>query len=138
VHHQHYNVYWRTGPPPPPPPAFAAWHTFDEGSGTTAGDSSGSGKPAQLLGGASWTAGRIAGAVALDGADGSYVALAKGARDGATTYSVATWVRLDAAATWSRIFDLGNADPYLKGAVDDLRLYGRALSAAEVADLARG
>ncbi|MFJ9895808.1 beta-L-arabinofuranosidase domain-containing protein [Streptomyces sp. NPDC091280] len=29
------------------------------------------------------------------------------------------------------------ADPYLKGAVDDFRVYGRALSAAEVATLAR-
>lgn len=29
------------------------------------------------------------------------------------------------------------ADPYLKGAVDDFRVHGRTLSAAEVATLAR-
>jgi hypothetical protein len=177
------------------------------------------------VGGASWTAGRVGGAVALDGANGSYVKLADGVVNGATTYSVATWVRLDELATWSRIFDFGTgtsanmfltprsgdgtlryaitaggaegeqqinvpvlptgawkhvavtyadgvgvlyvdgaeagrnasmqvvplwfadeidqnyigksqyADPYLKGAVDDFRIYGRALSAAEVAAL---
>jgi uncharacterized protein len=225
MHHQHYTVYWRTGPPPPPPPEFAVWHTFDETSGTTAGDSSGHGKVATLVGGASWTAGRIGGAVALDGSDGSYVALADGVINGATAYSVATWVRVDALATWSRIFDFGTgttanmfltpmsgagtlryaitaggsdgeqqinapalatgvwkhvavtyadrlavlyvdgqevgrnaavdvqplwfaddvknnyigksqyADPYLKGAVDDFRIYGRALSAQEVSAL---
>ncbi|WP_244187738.1 LamG domain-containing protein [Streptomyces regalis] len=31
-----------------------------------------------------------------------------------------------------------SADPYLKAAVDDFRVYGRALSQAEVAALAQG
>jgi hypothetical protein len=228
THHQHYNVYWRTAPPPPPPPEFAVWHPFDETSGTVAADATGHGKAATLVGGASWTAGRIGGAVALDGANGSYVALADGVVNGATAYSVATWVRIDALSTWSRIFDFGTgtsanmfltprsgsgtlryaitaggsdgeqqinvpvlptgvwkhvavtyadgvgvlyvdgaeagrnasmqvvplwfadeinqnyigksqyADPYLKGAIDDFRIYGRALSAAEVGQLASG
>jgi alpha-galactosidase len=213
--------------PPPPPPPFAAWYRFDETAGTTAADSSGSGHDAQLRGGASWTSGTIGGAVDLDGVDG-HVVLPPGVITGATAYSVAAWVRLDALSFWSRIFDFGTstnanmfltprsgggtlrfaitaagsggeqridapmpqagvwthvavtygdntgilyvngqevgrngamtvrpldfgasvdrnyigrsqypADPYLDGAVDDFRVYGRTLSAAEVAELAQ-
>ena len=227
VHHQHYSVYWRTGEPAPPPPEFAAWHRFDETSGTSAADATGHGKTATLAGGASWTTGRTAGAVALDGVDG-HVALAEDLLAGASAYTVAAWVRLSGQpAAWTRIFDVGTgvtanlfltprsdagtlrfaitaggagaeqridaaplavdrwthvavscgagtavlyvdgveagrnsavtveprhfgsriraaylgrsqyADPYLKGALDDVRVYGRALDAAEVAELAR-
>ncbi|WP_406130860.1 beta-L-arabinofuranosidase domain-containing protein [Streptomyces sp. NBC_00989] len=108
VHHQHYSVYWLTGEPPPPPPEFAAWHRFDETSGTAASDATGNGRTAQLVGGASWlTVGRLGGAVALDGVDG-HVALAEDLLAGASAYSLAAWVRLDGRpGTWSRIFDLG-------------------------------
>ncbi|MFD7996658.1 beta-L-arabinofuranosidase domain-containing protein [Streptomyces mexicanus] len=228
VHHQHYNVYWLTGQPPSPPPAFAAWHRFDETSGTTAADATGNGRTAHLAGGASWSAsGRVGGAVALDGTDG-HVVLAEDLLAGASVYSLAAWVRLDGRpGAWSRIVDIGTgttanlfltplsgdgtlrfaitaggagaeqridadplptgrwvhvavaygggtavlyvdgaeagrntavtveprhfgnhvrtgfvgrsqyADPYLKGAVDDLRVYGRTLDAQEVAALAR-
>ncbi|GAA3439257.1 glycoside hydrolase family 127 protein [Kutzneria kofuensis] len=223
THHQHYTVYWLTGTPPPPPPAFAAWYQFNETSGTVAADSSGNGKNATLTGGASWSAGTVQ----LNGTDG-YVQLPAGVINGATAYSVATRVRLDAAESWSRIFDFGTgttaymfltpnssantlryaitaggadgeqqinasalpvgswhhvavtygngvgilyvdgvevgrnnamsvqplsfgndvkqnylgksqyADPYLRGALDDFRLYGRTLSPSEVAKLAAG
>ncbi|MER7999873.1 beta-L-arabinofuranosidase domain-containing protein [Streptomyces sp. NPDC095613] len=227
VHHQRYHVYWLTGTPPPPPPAFAAWYRFDESTGTAAADATGNGKTARLAGGASWTAGRTAGAVALNGTDG-HVVVADNVLAGASAYSVATWVRLDGQpAAWSRIFDFGTGvtanlfltprsdsgtlrfavtaggggaearvdapalatgrwthvavaygggtavlyvdgaeagrrtgitveprhfgntmrsswigrsqypDPYLRGAVDDFRVYGRTLTAAEVATLAR-
>ncbi|AGP52424.1 glycoside hydrolase family 127 protein [Streptomyces rapamycinicus] len=107
VHHQHYNVYWLTGQPPTPPPAFAAWHRFDETSGTTAADATGRGKAARLAGGASWTAGRTGGAVALNGTDG-HVVLADDLLAGARAYTLATWVRLDGTpAAWTRIFDIG-------------------------------
>ncbi|MFE4628965.1 beta-L-arabinofuranosidase domain-containing protein [Streptomyces mirabilis] len=108
VHHQHYSVYWQTGEPPPPPPEFAAWHRFDETSGSTAADATGNGKAAQLVGGAAWTAaGADGGAVALDGTDG-YVRLADDLLSGAAVYTLATWVRLDGQpGVWSRVFDLG-------------------------------
>ncbi|MFD7710254.1 beta-L-arabinofuranosidase domain-containing protein [Streptomyces sp. NPDC059786] len=227
VHHQHYHVYWLTGEAPPPPPEFAAWHRFDETSGTTAADATGNGEDASLAGGATWTTdGRTGGAVALDGASG-HVRLADDLLAGAAAYTVAAWVRLDGQpGAWSRIFDVGTgvtanmfltplsgdgtlryaitaagagaeqridtdplptdrwvhtavtggdgtavlyvdgreagrntavtveprrfgnhiragyvgrsqygADPCLKGAVDDFRVYGRALSAAEIAAL---
>ncbi|MER5544272.1 beta-L-arabinofuranosidase domain-containing protein [Streptomyces sp. NPDC002589] len=228
VHHQHYTVYWLTGRPPSPPPQFAAWHRFDETSGSSAADATGNGRTATLAGGAAWAQGHIGGAVTLDGTDG-HVALAEDLLAGASAYSVATWVNLTGQpATWSRIFDLGTGvsanmfltplsdagtlryaittsgggaeqridaaplptdrwvhvsvtygsgtavlyadghevgrntavtvepryfgnhirsayigrsqypDPYLKAAVDDFRVYGRTLTAAEVAALAQG
>ncbi|MFJ1602656.1 beta-L-arabinofuranosidase domain-containing protein [Streptomyces sp. NPDC088253] len=108
VHHQHYSVYWRTGEPPTPPPEFAAWHRFDETSGTTAADATGNGNAAQLVGGAAWTtAGAHGGAVALDGTDG-HIRLAEDLLAGAAVYTLATWVRLDGQpGVWSRVFDLG-------------------------------
>ncbi|WP_439959470.1 beta-L-arabinofuranosidase domain-containing protein [Streptomyces acidiscabies] len=227
VHHQHYSVYWQTGEPTPPPPEFAAWHLFDETSGTSASDATGNGKTATLAGDASWTQGRTGGAVALDGVDG-HVALAEDLLAGASAHTVAVWVRLTGQpAAWTRIFDFGTgvtanmfltprsdsgtlryaitaggggaeqridapplatdrwthvavtygagtavlyvdgteagrntaitveprhfgnhirsaylgrsqyADPYLKGALDDVRVYGRTLTAPEIAALAR-
>ncbi len=106
THHEHYTVYWLTGAPPPPPPEFAAWYRFDETTGTTAADASGHGMTATLVGGGTWTAGQAGGAIGLDGA-GGHVRL-PAVLKGATAYSVATWVRLDAVATWSRVFDFGN------------------------------
>ncbi|MGI5473041.1 beta-L-arabinofuranosidase domain-containing protein [Streptomyces sp. CA-132043] len=108
THHEHYNVYWLTGEPPSPPPEFAAWHRFDETSGTTAADATGNSMTAHLAGGASWiTTGRAGGAVALDGA-GGHVQLAEDILAGAAAYSLATWVRLDGTPeTWTRIFDIG-------------------------------
>ncbi|MGD6748376.1 beta-L-arabinofuranosidase domain-containing protein [Streptomyces sp. BH106] len=227
THHVYYTAYWLTGEPPPPPPEFAAWHRFDETSGTTAADATGNGKTAQLMAGAIWTTGgKTGGAVALDGS-GGYVKLADDVLAGATAYSVATWVKLDGTPeTWTRVFDIGSgasanlfltprsdadtlrfaitaggagaeeridvdqlptdawvhvaltygngtavlyvdgaekgrndhvtaqpdmfgnhiragylgksqyADPYLKGALDDFRVYGKTLTAAEVAELA--
>ncbi|MFF5533501.1 beta-L-arabinofuranosidase domain-containing protein [Streptomyces cinerochromogenes] len=107
VHHQYYDVYWLTGRPPSPPPEFAAWHRFDETSGTTAADATGNGKTATLAGGASWTQGHTGGAVALDGTAG-HVVLAEDLLAGASAYSVAAWVRLSGQpAAWTRIFDFG-------------------------------
>lgn len=46
-----------------------AWYKFEEGTGTTAADSSGNGKDGTLAGGAAWTNGRIDRGVSLDGTD---------------------------------------------------------------------
>ncbi|MDU0287938.1 beta-L-arabinofuranosidase domain-containing protein [Saccharothrix longispora] len=222
THRQRYTVYWNvTGTPAP---AFIAHYPFDEGSGTTAADATGGGRTATLVD-AAWTTGRTGSAVELNGTSG-HVVLPAGLLAGATAFSVATWVRLDALTTWARVFDFGTGtggylfltprssaggvryavttggsgaeqridaanplptgawthvavtqagdlgvlyvngaevarntaltlrpaslgstaqnrigrsqyanDPYLDGAVDGFRLHGRALSAAEVADL---
>jgi hypothetical protein len=46
------------------------WWRFDEGSGTTAYDSSGNGNDGTLVGGATWAAGRFGGGIELDGTSG--------------------------------------------------------------------
>ena len=48
---------------------LVAQYTFDEGSGTTAADSSGSGNNATLSGGPIWTAGKAGSALSFDGSD---------------------------------------------------------------------
>ena len=56
------------GSQPPPTGALAAY-SFNEGSGTSASDSSGNGLTGTLTNGAGWGAGQHAGAVQLDGND---------------------------------------------------------------------
>ena len=53
---------------------LVAWWRFDDGSGTTAVDSSGSGNDGVLEGGAQWVAGQIGGAVQFNGSDSRVVA----------------------------------------------------------------
>lgn len=105
THGQRYTVYWRVDGTPPPPP-FVAHYPFDAGSGTVAADATGNGRTATLAGGAGWTTGRTGGAVDLTGS-GAHVVLPPGLLAGATAFSVAAWVRLDAVATWARLFDFG-------------------------------
>jgi len=63
---------WGTGVEP----NLVGWWKFDEGSGTTASDSSGNGNDGTLNGDTSWTAGKV-GSYALDfDGDGDYVEIA--------------------------------------------------------------
>ncbi|MEW1841945.1 LamG-like jellyroll fold domain-containing protein, partial [Nonomuraea angiospora] len=68
--------------------------TLDEESGLTAADSSGRGTPATLSGGASWTAGWLDGALALDGVNG-YAQAGGPAVNTRTGFTVAAWTQLD-------------------------------------------
>lgn len=71
----------------------AHW-SFDEGTGTTAADSSGNGHTATLGAGVSWTGGRYGGhAVALDGTTAGTVVSAGPTADTGHSFSVAAWVR---------------------------------------------
>ncbi|MGN9908307.1 beta-L-arabinofuranosidase domain-containing protein [Phytohabitans sp. LJ34] len=106
MHGQRYTVYWNVDNTPPPAP-FVAHYRFDETSGTSAADATGNGRTATLAGGAGWTAGRTGGAVNLSGTN-AYVALPPGILAGATACTVATWVRLDTIANWTRLFDFGS------------------------------
>lgn len=55
-------------PPPPDAGLVGAWN-FDEGTGTTAADSSGNGNDGTLVGGPIWTAGKVGTALTFDGFD---------------------------------------------------------------------
>ena len=50
-----------------PNDAFVGYWEFDEATGSTAFDSSGSGRSGTLVNGPTWTAGRIGGALSFDG-----------------------------------------------------------------------
>ena len=51
-------------------PSLVGWWRFEEGSGTTAYDSSGNGLNGELVGGVTWTEGRIGGGIEIDGTSG--------------------------------------------------------------------
>lgn len=66
---------------------------FDDGSGTTAVDSSASGNNGTLTGGPTWTTGRINGALSFNGSS-TAVDIKKNVLDTSKDYSVAAWVQL--------------------------------------------
>ncbi len=89
-------------------PNLMGWWEFDEGTGTTAGDSSGNGNNGIIWGGATWTTGQIGGALDFDG-DGDYVKVDEHYTiniTGAITVSI--WLKLDGDVSTQRL--IGNAD----------------------------
>ncbi len=81
---------------------------FDDGSGTTAQDSSGNGYDGTLFGEPKWVAGQIGGALEFDGSN-DYVELPIGSLISSLTSSTfATWVDFsNEGGGWQRIFDFG-------------------------------
>ncbi len=87
---------------------FAHWK-FDEGSGSTATDSAGTNNGA-LIGGPTWTDGRINGALSFDGVN-DYVVVAPIAPLWGNTVTVEAWVRTsEFAGIWNPVMtqSLGN------------------------------
>ncbi|MHC4558288.1 MAG: LamG-like jellyroll fold domain-containing protein [Planctomycetota bacterium] len=85
------------------------WWKFDDGSGTTALDSSGNGNHGEIHGGTEWIDGYHGGALRLNGQDG-YVNLPIGAVIASMdSTTIATWVDFsNAGGSWQRIFDFGS------------------------------
>ena len=73
---------------------------FDDGSGTTAVDSSGNGNNGTLNGGPTWTTGRINDALSFNGSS-SEVDINKNVLNTAGDYTVAAWVQLNNASNWA-------------------------------------
>lgn len=74
-------------------PLAAHWR-FDQGTGTSAPDSSGNGNHATLAAGASWTTGKVGPyAVSLTGATNSFVTAPVPVVDTSRSYTVAAWVK---------------------------------------------
>ena len=82
--------------------------TFDEGSGTSAADSSGNGHAGTLLNGAAWVTGKRYTAVSFDGTD-DHVSLPTGAFTDLGDCTIATWVYWNGGSgqVWARVFDFG-------------------------------
>jgi len=85
----------------------AHWN-FDDGSGSTAQDSSGNGNHGTLFGNPQWITGHLGGALDFDGT-GDYVDLPISSLLSSLTNSTfATWVDFsNAGGGWQRIFDIG-------------------------------
>jgi hypothetical protein len=87
-------------------PNLVAHYAFDSTSGTTALDSSGNNRHGTLSG-ATWTAGRVGGAVSIAGGT-QYVDLPDGLVQSCSDLTIASWVRLTSNPNWARIFDFGS------------------------------
>ena len=85
------------------------WWMLDEKTGTAAADSSGNKNNGTLNGGATWTAGKIGGAVQGNGVDG-YVSLPIGSIiSKLTSTTVAIWANYSQqGGAWQRLFDFGS------------------------------
>jgi hypothetical protein len=79
---------------------------FNEASGTTAADSTVNARQGTLVNGPARVTGKGGNAVDLDGTD-DYVSLPTGVVSTLSDFTISTWVNLDAASPWSRIFDFG-------------------------------
>ncbi len=89
-----------------------AWYRFDETDGMIAHDSSGNGHDAQLVGNAQWVVTNEGEGVALDidntTAVNTYVDVPVAVMENVPDdFTVSLWVKVEEAATWSRIFDYG-------------------------------
>ena len=83
------------------------WLKLDEGSGTTAGDSSGNGNNGTVHG-ATWTTGKSGYALSFDGTD-DYVWIDNSSSNSINgSLSVSAWVKLDSWTDWARILAKGN------------------------------
>jgi hypothetical protein len=68
---------------------------LDEGSGTRAADSSGSGNDGAVSGGATWVAGRSGAALSFDGTTGRVRVPDNSTLEPVSTVSVGAWVKHD-------------------------------------------
>ena len=79
---------------------------FDETTGSAVADASGNSWNGTLMGGSTWTTGKINNAVSLSGTT-NYATLSSGVVAGLGDCTVATWVKINTIGNFSRIFDFG-------------------------------
>jgi len=83
-------------------PPVAEWK-FEEGTGTTADDTSGNGNTGTLTGGPSWTQGRVGKALSFDGVN-DWITYPAGVATGGNEITVSGWLKVDGDGTnWARI-----------------------------------
>ncbi|MHC4504034.1 MAG: protein kinase domain-containing protein, partial [Planctomycetota bacterium] len=68
--------------------------TFDEGTGTTARDSSGKGNHGTVMGGAKWAKGKVGGALEFDGRDDFVLIPNESSFDITRSITVAVWIKI--------------------------------------------
>ena len=88
-------------------PVAAGHWAFDEGSGSSAADSSGNGNTATLGSGAGWTAGQVgAHAVTLDGTAAGHVDIAKPVVDTSQSFTVSAWIKLNSTSGYQTVVSI--------------------------------
>ena len=87
--------------------AYSYW-AFDETGGTIASDAWGT-RHGTLSSAAVWAPGALNDGVKLNGTSSAYVSLPAGVVGTLTDFTIAGWVKLDAAANWARLFDFGSS-----------------------------
>lgn len=90
---------------------YAYWR-FDDSSGSAAKDSSDHHLATSLANGATWTTGRLGGAIGFGGGgsgeNGPHVVIAGNPLAGCTSaFSIAAWIRINTDVPESRVFDFG-------------------------------
>ena len=85
--------------------AYSYW-PFDETSGTLATDIWNS-RVATLASGGTWVSGKFNNGLHLDGTSNGYATLPTGVVSTLNDFTIAGWVKLDAVASWARVFDFG-------------------------------
>jgi len=82
-------------------PTLVGWWEFDEGAGTTVGDSSSYGHEGVLVGDPQWVAGKIgSGALSFDGSDGLVEVPESPALDAGSALTITAWVNLNNLSTF--------------------------------------
>ncbi len=82
---------------------LVGWWTMDEGSGSTAADSSGYGNMGTLTNEPTWTTGKVGQAVQMDGTN-DYITLGAPTSLNLTgPFTVMAWVKRDSLSDWARI-----------------------------------
>jgi alpha-L-arabinofuranosidase len=95
----------------PPVPAPAAHWSFDEGSGTTANDSSGNGNTATLGTGVSWVAGNVGpGAISLNGSASAVVTAFGPVVDTANSFTASAWVDLNNVSGYQTVLSIAGTN----------------------------
>ncbi|HEX6099858.1 MAG TPA: LamG-like jellyroll fold domain-containing protein [Thermoanaerobaculia bacterium] len=92
----------------PAGPAVAGHWKLDDGSGTTAVDSSGSSATGMLIGNPAWTAGRVGGALSFDGTNRVSIPNQPSWNTASSKYTVAFWVKVQEIRNYAGAVAVGN------------------------------
>ena len=90
---------------------------FDEGSGTTASDSSGNGNTGTLVNGPLWTAGKVGNALFFDGIDDNVTVADSNSLDLSSSFTLSAWVNPASTFTDFRSILVKNYKYYLYASV---------------------
>ncbi len=81
---------------------------FDENTGATATDATGNGWDATLVNSPAWTTGHLRYGANFPATAGQHATLPDGIASGLADFTISTWIKVNAFATWQRIFDFGS------------------------------